>query len=155
MGDDWAAKTAQRLKEQEEQKRRNDEYDSRAASLLTAHAPMLWDGLKTTIKKKADDLNSAYGASYLTVSPLVQHREDLEVESKGAHLRLVFEEGVPAVSHKTTKAASGPWGGNEQSHGDLLLVVDRNQVWFIKKGESGTYKSVEEAAEYLLGMVLI
>jgi hypothetical protein len=155
MGDDWASKMAERLKEQEEQKRRNDEYDMRAAGLLSSHAPMLWEDLKTAIKTKADDLNSAYGSSYLTVSPLVQHREDLEVESRNAHLRLVFNSGVPAVSHKTTKVANGPWGGRQQEPGDLLLVVDRAQVWFIKKGESGTYKSVDQAAEYLLGMVLV
>jgi hypothetical protein len=150
MGDDWASKVAQRLRDGEEQQKRNEAEDMRRASLLRSHAPMLWEDLKETINRKASELNEAYGQKLLTVSPLVQNRRNLEVEGKSAHLRLEFNQEVPAVSHKVTKGSVTPWTTGAHSKGDLLLVVDRDQVWFINKGESGTYKSVEQTAEYLL-----
>jgi len=51
MGDDWASKAAQRIKEREEQRRLNEAHDVRKASLLSSHAPMLWESLKETISQ--------------------------------------------------------------------------------------------------------
>jgi hypothetical protein len=46
MGDDWASKTAARIKEGEERKRQNEEQERHNRSLLVSHAPMLWGSLE-------------------------------------------------------------------------------------------------------------
>ena len=156
MGDDWASKTAQRLRDNEERQRQNEDAEMRREARLRSHAPLLWESLKESIYQKAIELNkAAYGQKLLTVSPLIEHRQNLEVEGQTAHLRLEFNEAVPMLTHRVTKQANTPYGSGGRSEGTFLLVVDHDQVWFINKGESGTYKSVEQTAEILLNSLLV
>ncbi len=152
-GDNWASRAAERLREQKQQKQQDKDYAVHARELITAHVPMLWEDLKKAIHRKAFEFNEAYGSSYLEPGPLVESQTHFAVESKDARLALTYSRNVPSVSHDLTRAPN-PWATSPSIKGDLLFEVSGEYVWFVKKGESGTYKSVEDTAKYLLDVLL-
>ncbi|MDT4895693.1 MAG: hypothetical protein QOH25_770 [Acidobacteriota bacterium] len=138
MSDDWAKRTFERLRQEKEQRRQEDQLQMQKAARISGGAPLVFEELVELIQKRAAELNEYFQKNvpqysnnfekYLQV--MKRSNALLEVvrdEHPSRRLLLEFDEGVPAIKFTAQQYLSQNSTPSQES-GRFLFTYSNSEV---------------------------
>jgi hypothetical protein len=129
---DWASKAVEKLKQQEADRKREQEFSLLQRKQLDAGAPRLWEELKKTLLEAVTAFDKLQ-PSYLSMDASYQGLQKIRVEAPKAFLDLSFDAATPQLDYTfRTRSGSGASSSGyiiEVSDGDVLFTgLDHRRV---------------------------
>jgi hypothetical protein len=159
MSDDWARRTAEKIRESEEQRKRDVDSQEERRRLLKTQVPQMWEHLTRELEEKAASINALMpeGQPHFSVKSLPGDVPHVEIESPKGQLDVshlgalnVITISRPATPDPLDFSASIREPKKEIKESWHFEVVE-GEVWI--QTEDKKNLSVTDAAERILEML--
>ena len=153
MVDDWARKTFEKIKHEDEERKRSEDLELHRAKLVSSHAEHVWNSLVTAIDSRVSGLNNLFGnrQSWYLDFKLSVNNDELNVRSPKARLHLEFDRKMPSINSTIIREA-GPTTRPQGKVSRYVFDANGGQVSLHEEGSSLNV-NVEELAEELLDSI--
>lgn len=121
---DWASKAVEKLKQQEADRKREQEFYALQRKQLDAGAPRLWEELKKTLLELVTAFDKLQ-PNYLSMDSHYQGLQKMRVEAPKAFLDLSLDAATPSLDY-TLRTRSG---SGASSSGFVIEISDQEVVF--------------------------